>query len=151
MSTSVKIMLAAIVIMALAGMADSSYAVKLHYTTEGDSFCNVSETFNCDVVNTSEYSELFGIPVAGIGFAGYLFYAFLAGSLLAGVSYRGLAVPLLLTAGLFGVAFSLALTYIEFFVLEAVCILCVVSQALVILILVASIAAASGLRRTARG
>jgi uncharacterized membrane protein len=142
-----KILLIAIIVMSLAGMVDSGYAVTLHYDDDNDSFCNVSETFNCDTVNTSKYSEIIGVPVAGIGFAGYLLYAVMAASLLAGITYRGLAVPLLLLAGVFGVVFSLGLTYIEFFILEAVCILCVVSQVLVIAILAASLGVAVSLRR----
>jgi len=46
----------------------------------GASVCNINETFNCDLINTSEYSELFGIPIAlmgagfytGIGLIAYL-------------------------------------------------------------------------------
>jgi uncharacterized membrane protein len=149
MDTIIKILLVAIIIMSLAGMVDSAYAVTLHYDDDSDSFCNVSETVNCDIVNTSKYSEIFGVPVAGIGFAGYLLYAVLAVYLLAGITYRNLAVPALLLASVFGVVFSLVLTYIEFFILEAVCILCVVSQVLVIGILLASVGVAVGLRRNA--
>lgn len=151
MSSKIKLLLGAVIIMALIGMGDSGYAVTLHYAADSDSFCNLSERVNCDVVNTSEYSAIFGIPVAGIGFAGYLFYGFLAVSLLAGADYRGLAAPALVAAAAVGTVFSLVLTYIEFFILEAVCILCVVSQVLVILILIAATAVAVGLRRGARG
>lgn len=33
-------------------------------TQEGPSFCNVSDAMNCDVVTASNYSALFGIPIA---------------------------------------------------------------------------------------
>ncbi|MHB0914577.1 MAG: vitamin K epoxide reductase family protein [Thermoleophilia bacterium] len=151
MNRKIKVLFGAIIIMALIGVADSVYAVTLHYAADSDSFCNLSERVNCDVVNTSDYSSIYGIPVAGIGVAGYLFYGFLAASLLAGIDYRGLAAPALVAAAAAGTLFSLGLTYIEFFVLEAVCILCVVSQVLVILILAASIAVAISLGRSDRG
>lgn len=37
------------------------------------SFCNVNETFNCDAVSASEYSHLFGVPIAFIGLLSNLF------------------------------------------------------------------------------
>lgn len=160
MNQITKILLVVIIVLSVVGMVDSGYAVMLHYREIDDSFCNVSETVNCDVVNQSRYSEVYlswgsptsdsralNIPVAGIGFAGYLLYGFLAGSLLAGLRYKGLAVPALIIAAAAGVVFSLVLTYIEFFILEAVCILCVVSQVLVILILAAAIGVAATLRQ----
>jgi uncharacterized membrane protein len=36
------------------------------------SACNVNETFNCDLINTSQYSEIAGVPIALIGVAFYL-------------------------------------------------------------------------------
>lgn len=136
------LLLIVIIVLSIAGMADSGYALRLHYAEDDDSFCNIGPQFNCDVVNTSKYSEIGGLPVAGIGFAGYLLFAFLAASLLAGVSYRGLGLPTLLGAALFGVGFSFYLTWVELFVLETVCILCVISQALVFLILAAALGVA---------
>lgn len=137
--------------MSLGGMADSGYAVNIHYDLTDESFCNFGQTFNCDIVNGSEYSELFGVPVAAIGFAGYLLFGALAVVMLLGRTLRGLAAPALVVTSAFGVAFSLALTYIELFILEAVCILCVTSQVLVLLILAAAIFVATGLRKGSRG
>ena len=151
MSTITSILLIAIIVMSLAGMVDAGYAMKLHYSADEESFCNFGGTFNCDVVNTSKYSAIYDVPVAGVGFAGYLFFALLATSLLAGVSYRGLAAPALILAAVFGGGFSPYLSYVELFILETVCILCVVSQVLVILILAAAVAATIGLRRAERG
>lgn len=44
----------------------SIYLVYLHFSEE-QSFCDLSPTISCDVVNKSEWSELFGIPVAIFG------------------------------------------------------------------------------------
>jgi protein-disulfide isomerase/uncharacterized membrane protein len=41
----------------------------------GDAACNISEVINCDAVNSSPYSEAFGVPITLIGMA---FYAGLA-------------------------------------------------------------------------
>jgi vitamin-K-epoxide reductase (warfarin-sensitive) len=68
-----------------------------------------------------------GIPVAAIGVIGYFAVLLLA------TAYRSrheTPVLLLVAAGL-GLAFALYLTYIEEFVLETWCILCLISLALI--------------------
>lgn len=47
-----------------------------------ESICNVNETFNCDEVNMSRYSELFGIPISLWGFSTNLFLLLLWGTAL---------------------------------------------------------------------
>jgi uncharacterized membrane protein len=78
----------------------------------------------CETVAESQYSDLAGINVAVIGIAGYVLL--LVTSLLRGDGARmgGFALSL----GGFG--FSLYLTYLELFVIEAVCQWCVVSAIL---------------------
>jgi protein-disulfide isomerase/uncharacterized membrane protein len=46
--------------------------VQHHAATDGASVCNINETFNCDVVNSSVYSEIGGVPIALLGAAFYL-------------------------------------------------------------------------------
>jgi protein-disulfide isomerase/uncharacterized membrane protein len=46
-----------------------AYMTDMHYNlsygmSEGASVCNVNATFNCDAVDSSSYSKLFGIPIA---------------------------------------------------------------------------------------
>lgn len=36
-------------------------------TSTGEAACNINETFNCDAVSASEYSSLFGVPIALYG------------------------------------------------------------------------------------
>ncbi len=55
----------------LLGLGVSIYLGLQHHAAAGASACNVGEVFNCDVVNRSEYSELFGIPIAFLGSAFY--------------------------------------------------------------------------------
>lgn len=42
-----------------------------------ESVCDISATLNCDVVNTSDYSELFGLPIALFAVPTYAVLAFL--------------------------------------------------------------------------
>src|SRR5579872_168445 len=66
-----------IALLAGAGIAVSSVSLYEHYRTSQASFCDFGQTFNCDIVNRSAYSEIAGIPVAFIGILGYLLLLFL--------------------------------------------------------------------------
>ena len=59
-------------IVALIGVADSVYLTVHHYTAEPVP-CSLLE--GCEMVLTSSYAEIFGVPLAGFGAAGY-FIAF---------------------------------------------------------------------------
>ncbi len=89
----------------------------------------------CDTVNNSVYAKFYGVPVAFIGLAGYLVLLGLALAALqseGGGQRRLTRLGFLLALG--GVGFSAYLTYIELFVLEAVCIWCVASATLITLL-----------------
>jgi vitamin-K-epoxide reductase (warfarin-sensitive) len=116
-----------IAVLALAGVAISALSLQRHYAKSATAFCDVGEKFNCDIVNRSEYSSVMGIPVAAIGMAGY-------GALLAlATAYRSRAeTPLrLLAAAVAGLGFALYLTYVEGYVLDTWCILCLSSLGLI--------------------
>ena len=66
-----RLLFVAIAILALAGMVVSAVSLQRHYAKSASAFCDFGERFDCDIVNRSEYSSLMGIPVAGIGIAGY--------------------------------------------------------------------------------
>ncbi len=111
------------------GTANAGYALWQHFAPAGSAFCNISATFSCDIVNKSTFSELFGIPVALIGILGNL--ALLAAGLWL-LRHPRNAAALYLTLALGALGFSLYLTGIEFFVLGAYCVLCLLSQTLII-------------------
>lgn len=122
----------AIAIFSCAGMVVSAVSLQRHYARSATRFCEFGQQFNCDIVNRSEYSSVAGIPVAGIGVAGY--GALLIMSAFAG---RRRETPLrLLIVAAVGLAFALYLTYIEAYVLTTWCILCLSSLALIFLITV---------------
>ncbi len=131
---NLKFYLIVIIVLAFLGIADSTYALKQHYAAPLTSSCDVNETISCTAVNQSSYSDVAGIPVAAAGMAGYALLAFLAGAILSGRGPAPIWRTLLLLASLAALAVSLALTYVEIFVLGAICPLCVTSLALVIVI-----------------
>ena len=116
-----------VAILAVCGIAVSSVSLQHHYATSKTAYCDIGETFDCDVVNRSEYSSILNIPVALIGMLGY---GALAG--LATVYRERRETPaMLFGAAATGLAFALYLTYIEGHVLGVWCILCLSSLALI--------------------
>jgi uncharacterized membrane protein len=99
---------------------------------------------DCNAVQTSSYSRLFGlIPVGLIGMAGYvailavwLWGRFGSGRL---ADYAPLAVH---GMTIVAVAFSLYLTFLEPFVIKAVCIWCLTSAVVITLVMLLSLPAA---------
>ena len=127
-----------IAIFALAGVGISIYSY-LHNTGFVDgSVCTIGESFNCDVVNGSQYSKIAGIPVSLMGIIGYAFMGIAAFVKYLKPSDEGLTKFLLL-ASTGGLLFSLYLTSIEAFVLYAWCILCLTSQAIILSIFLMTI------------
>jgi uncharacterized membrane protein len=115
---------------AIIAIAVSSLSLYHHFAKSKTSYCDFGESFNCDVVNRSQYSSIAGIPVAALGIAGYGVIL-----LLATWYRRNPETPGLLTvASLAGVAFALYLTYVEAFVLQAYCILCLTSLCMIVTI-----------------
>jgi len=122
-----KRLMSVVAILAVCGIAVSSVSLQDHYASSKTAYCDIGETFNCDIVNRSEYSSLFGIPVALIGMLGY---AALAG--LASVYRERRETPaMLFGAAAVGLVFALYLTYIEARVLGVWCILCLSSLGLI--------------------
>jgi uncharacterized membrane protein len=84
----------------------------------------------CATVALSDYSDLAGIPVPYIGIGGYV--VILASTLFAGD--RGRLAGAFLT--LVGFGFSLYLTYLELYVIDAICQYCVASAIAMLILLV---------------
>ena len=112
--------------LALAGIAIAAYLTWVHY--EGIS--PVCTTGGCERVQASTYAEIGPIPVALLGLIGYvLIFAslFVRGEI-------GRALTFMLT--LAGFAFSLYLTYLEVFVIDALCQWCLASAVVMTLLFV---------------
>ena len=125
-----RILFVLIAVLSVAGVVDSAISLERHYAKSATTYCDFSQKFSCDIVNRSEYSEIAGIPVAGIGVAGYA-------ALLALSTFWRLRTETpvrLLAAALAGLAFALYLTYIEAYQLMTWCILCLISLSLIFLI-----------------
>jgi vitamin-K-epoxide reductase (warfarin-sensitive) len=117
-------------ILAVAGIVVSYLALRVHYSTESAP-CSINEKWDCGIVNHSPYAVIGGVPVAAIGIAGYLVIA-----VLALMRRRGL----LLIATVIGMGFALYLSNIEARVLGVWCVYCVMSQGLIAVLMILSLA-----------
>ena len=96
---------------------------------------------DCNAVQASPFAKLFGfLPVGLLGAVGYI------GIIVAWFVGRGrkgglsrLAPLLVFVMALFGVLFTIYLTYLELFVIHAVCIWCLSSAVLMALVLILSV------------
>ncbi|MBI4021373.1 MAG: vitamin K epoxide reductase family protein [Candidatus Aenigmarchaeota archaeon] len=106
------------------------------------SFCDFSPEISCDAVSQSPYAELpanSGIPVAGLGVIAFLLFLIPTLALLrqsGGFLFsRPVVHRLLLVWGIFSLLFYVYLTYLELYVIYALCPLCIVTFALTIVLL----------------
>ena len=113
-----------LIVLAVAGIAVSSLALREHYRTEA-SPCSINERWDCGIVNHSPFAMLFGVPVAVIGIAGYLLLGVLA-------AQRAYSWMLPLVTGAF--AFAIHLADVESMVLGVWCIYCVISLGIIALL-----------------
>ena len=100
----------------------SIYLGQQHYAL-GPASCDIGELFSCSTVNKSEYSELFGIPIAFMGlgyYIGMLFLTFSSNE----EGYESAGKFLVLT-GAFSVLSSVALMYISAVEIKAWCLFCI--------------------------
>jgi uncharacterized membrane protein len=112
---------AAILVLALAGLAVAAYLTYVHYA-ELKPLCGLGG--DCERVQTSQFAKVAGIPVAVLGLAGYVLI--LASLLVPGDLGRVGGA----TFALVGFGFSAYLTYREIFTIEAICTWCVASAVL---------------------
>jgi uncharacterized membrane protein len=106
-------------VLALAGVAIATYLTYVHYA-DVKPLC-VAGGGGCEKVQTSDYADLAGIPVAVLGLIGYVL---IFASLFVPGENGAFAGAVL---ALSGFAFSAYLTYRELFTIDAICQWCVAS------------------------
>src|SRR6476469_2061034 len=124
--------------LALIGVFVSTYLTLYKLGYIGELKCAVG---SCETVNTSRWATFLGLPVAAWGLGFYV-----AALALAVMSIqekyagsRAFSVALVGLTG-WGALFSGLLTYLELFVIHAICIWCVTSACIVLLMFLVSLA-----------
>ena len=138
-----------ILVLALVGLVASLTSLYVHYRSLKDpaytSFCDVSETVNCQALYESRYGSMFGIPVAAGGAIWSALVLLLAWQGMGGSEPResGEVAGYVFLLSTLGLAMVLYLGYASFFVIGKVCPLCMTMYVSVISIFLVSGAAAS--------
>ena len=124
------------VVFSVIGLAASSASTWVHHRILNDptyaSFCDVNATFSCTEAYSSRFGSFGGVPVALFGM---IFFTFVLG--LIGLCSRSATASRNLPGYIFGVstiglAVVLYLAYASFFIVKAVCVLCVGTYAAII-------------------
>jgi uncharacterized membrane protein len=117
---STRVLLA---VLAVVGLLMSAYLTWIHL--RGVAPICLAGGGGCETVQASRYAEIMGIPVAVLGLAGY------AGLLLSALLRGEVGALLGLFVALVSVLFSAYLTWLEIFVIDAICQWCVTSAVLI--------------------
>jgi len=121
-------------LLAVLGFADSAYLAVTHWRGE---LPPCGGYVGCDLVNTSKYAEVFGVPIAALG--ALLYATILAVSLINGRPPDRVWVFRILTLyglSLAGAIFMSYLTAVELFVIHAICYWCVALALITFLVLI---------------
>jgi uncharacterized membrane protein len=122
-----------ILILAFFGIANSAYLAESKITGT-PLICDIQNLSGCNIVANSQYSQLFGIPLAeyGVLFYGILFVL----AALELVLFDRLLRRVLQGAALVGILASLYFTSVQVFLIGAVCIYCLASSIIALLIFI---------------
>ncbi|HYN81442.1 MAG TPA: vitamin K epoxide reductase family protein [Gemmatimonadaceae bacterium] len=120
--------------LSLAGIFVALYLLLYKLGIVGNLACSIG---SCETVNLSKWATFLGAPVAawGVGFYIVMFVLALASLQDRYAESVGMSKILALVSGS-GFAFSAWLTYLELFVIQAVCQWCVVSAVIVTIIVI---------------
>jgi len=136
-------------VLSLAGLGVSIYLTIAHFNTSVSLVCPATSTVNCEKVTTSPQSYAFGIPVAVLGLAFYLFLAVANSPWVWRMTWPPIRWARI-GSMVAGIVFVLWLVYAELFKIGAICLWCtsvhVITFALFVLIMF-SFAAGYGTRK----
>ncbi len=121
---------------AIIGLLVSIY-MTIYKLTANDAMCLGSG--DCSTVNASRYSEIYGIPLALLGVGGFLAILFVHFMENRSRFFDEQGTLMVFGMSLFGFVFSLYLTYLELYVIHAVCPFCVVSAVAITIVFIIGI------------
>ncbi|HQT82546.1 MAG TPA: vitamin K epoxide reductase family protein [Candidatus Paceibacterota bacterium] len=122
-----------ILALAFCGLADSVYLMQ-HELSGTPLLCNIQNLSGCNVVATSQYSHLFGVPLAGYGVAFYSILFILAALEL--VLFDRFLRRALQAVAVVGMLSSLYFVFVQVFFIHAFCIYCTASALITLLVLI---------------
>jgi uncharacterized membrane protein len=141
-------------ILSLGGLGVSIYLTIAHFNTSVTLACPATSTINCEKVTTSPESYAFGIPVAVLGLAFYVFLAVVNSPWAWRITWPPLRWARV-GSMVVGILFVLYLVYAELFSIGAICLWCtsvhVITFALFVLIVFGAAAGYGAAKAATRG
>jgi uncharacterized membrane protein len=125
------------IITALIGLAVSAYLAEAKLANK-DVLC-FEGMGDCNIVNTSAYSMWRGIPVAVLGVIGYVVILALIFIMNRQKDQSSIIILAFFGVTTFGTLYSLYLTYVELFIIHAVCPWCLTSAIAMFVLFIISI------------
>jgi len=122
-----------IAVLAAFGIVDAAYLTYQWYEAAAHTWCDIDPFWSCTAVRTSVYASIGGVvPTALVGVAGFAIILVLAVLALRGFEKVGpwSVGRWLLAFAVLGGLIGVGLTLVEIFVIQAICILCVLGFAL---------------------
>ena len=135
-------------VLAIGGLGVSTYLTITHFDSSVPLVCSDKGLVNCGLVTSSPQSYVFGIPVAVLGLAFYVFMVAAVSPWAWRSKYPAVAWARLASV-VVGIVFVLYLVYTELFTLNAICLWCTsvhVLTFLLFVLIVISAAAGYGFR-----
>lgn len=116
-----------IAVLAVFGVVTSAYLAWQWYEAARATWCDLGDYFSCTKVRESPYAAVAGIPTAAVGIVGFAILFVLAALALRGIDRIGpwSLDRWLLFFAILGALTGIGLTFVEIFVIQAICILCV--------------------------
>lgn len=105
--------------LSIIGIGLALYLLYQYYAPAHDSLCYINSTINCDASTKGELANTLGIPTAFFGLVGYILI------LIASLKEWKRVV---LGIATFGLLFCLRITFLELFVIKAICPVCILCQ-----------------------
>lgn len=120
-----------ILVCGIIGIILLGYLLYAHYSLDAPSICKIGKGMDCEVVNRSKYAEFFGIsapiigktPVSGIGIAYFVSMILLV--------RNSRFMPYVFLLSIIAIPLALYLSYVQYFVLQSVCLLCEISKIMI--------------------
>lgn len=122
-----------ILLLAFFGLADSIYLAQSGLSGT-PLLCATQGFSDCSAVATSQYSRLFGVPLAELGILFYSIVFVLAALEL--ILFDQLLRRALQALSFIGILFSLYFTFIQLFIIHVFCMYCFVSTCIALLIFI---------------
>lgn len=124
------------VIFTVIGLLDSIYLSWIKLANQETMCAGIGD---CEVVNSSKYSEIGGIPIAVIGAVAYIFILLFLLIENRNLFWRENSLIYVFGFSLIGTIYSGYLTYLEIAVIHAICPFCVISAIAILIIFIISI------------